>query len=69
MRIEKEDTVIEDTNDRLVKNINGITCGCGNPQLQMFYHSDGVNFYTYQYKCMCGNTITVTKRREETEMW
>lgn len=68
LRIEKGNAVFEDTENRLAESKNGITCGCENPQLQMVSHIDGVDFYAYQYKCNCGNCITVTKKREETEV-
>ena len=65
MTIEKEDMTVSDTKDNLIETKDGITCGCGNPSLTMTCHIDGVDFYSYQYNCQCGNSITVNYKRME----
>lgn len=66
MKIElNERTTIEDTNDNLIKNKDGVTCNCGNPKFSMTCHIDGVNFYSFQYMCQCGNQVTVTNERDK----
>ena len=68
MTIEKCDMTVSDTNNNLIETKDGITCGCGNPSLKMTCHIDGVDFYSYQYNCQCGNSITVNyKRKNESE--
>ena len=56
---------VSDTKDNLIETKDGITCGCGNPSLTMTCHIDGVDFYSYQYQCQCGNSITVNYKRKE----
>ena len=65
MIIKKGDMTVSDTNDNLIEAKDGITCGCGNPSLTMTCHIDGVDFYSYQYNCQCGNSITVNYKRME----
>lgn len=67
--IEKDDMTVEDTKDNLIETEEGITCGCGNPNLQMAFHVDGVDYYCTQYKCKCGNSITVNGKRSEEDRW
>lgn len=70
MIIEIQNGTIQDTNNNLIETKEGITCGCENPELKMVYHIDGKDFYSYQYKCSCGNTISMScKRSNEDEMW
>ena len=69
MTIEKGDMTVSDTKDNLIETKDGITCGCENPSLTMACHIDGVDFYSYQYNCQCGNSITVNyKRKRERRM-
>ena len=65
MIIEKENMKVSDTKDNLIETKDGITCGCCNPSLTMTCHIDGVDFYSYQYNCQCGNSITVNYKRME----
>ena len=65
MTIEKCDMTVSDTKDNLIETKDGITCGCGNPSLTMTCHIDGVDFYSYQYNCQCGNSITMNCKRME----
>ena len=65
MIIKKEDMKVSDTNDNLIETEDGITCGCGNPKLTMSCHIDVVDFYSYQYNCQCGNSISVSYKRKE----
>ena len=65
LTIEKEDIKVSDTNDNLIETKDGITCGCSNPSLSMTCHIDGVDFYSYQYKCQCGNCIAASYKRKE----
>ena len=58
---------VSDTNDNLIETEDGITCGCGNPQLRMTMHIDGVDFYSYQYQCQCGNCFEVSYKRSKDE--
>ena len=67
--IEKDNMTVEDTKDNLIETEEGITCGCGNPNLQMTCHIDGVDYYSYQYKCKCGNTITALMKRDKEDVW
>ena len=68
LTIEKGDMTVSDTKDNLIETKDGITCGCENPSLTMTCHIDGVDFYSYQYNCQCGNSITVNyKRKNESE--
>ena len=70
MKIEIDEiTTIEDTNDNLIKNKDGVTCNCGNPKLSMTCHIDGVDFYSFQYMCQCGNQVTVTNKRVKEDNW
>lgn len=64
MKIEKGNMIIEDTMDRLIETKDGITCGCGKPSLKMVFHIDGTNFYSYQYSCDCGNSISMECKRD-----
>ena len=64
MKIETGRMTIEDTHDNLIETEKGYTCGCGNPNLKMGLHIDGVNFYSYQYTCInCGNSICMNCKR------
>ena len=63
MTIEKGDMTVSDTNNNMIETKDEITCGCGNPSLTMTCHIDGVDFYSYQYQCKCGNSITVKRIR------
>ena len=65
MTIEKGDMTVSDTNNNLIEAKDGITCGCEKPSLTMACHIDGVDFYSYQYNCQCGNSITVRYKRME----
>ena len=65
MEIKKEDMTVSDTKDNLIETKDGITCGCGNPKLKMTCHIDGVDFYSYQYNCQCGNSIAMKCKRKE----
>ena len=67
MTIEKEDMTVSDTNNNLIETEDGITCGCRNPKLTMTCHIDGVDFYSYQYNCQCGNCITAKYKRKKGE--
>lgn len=68
--IEKDNMTVEDTEDNLIETEEGITCGCGMPNLQMVCHVDGTDYYCTQYKCKCGNTITtVDMKRDEEDRW
>ena len=69
LTIEKEDMKVSDTNNNLIETKDGITCGCKNPQLRMTMHIDGVDFYSYQYNCQCGNSITANYKRKKGECW
>ena len=60
---------VSDTKDNLIETKDGITCGCGNPKLKMTCHIDGVDFYSYQYNCKCGNSIAVNYKRKKGECW
>lgn len=68
MIIEKENMKIEDTHNKLVETEKGVTCGCENPDLKMIYHIDAKDFYGYDYKCSCGNAISVTHKRAKEDM-
>ena len=65
MTIEKGNMTVSDTKDNLIEAKYGITCGCGNPSLTTDCHIDGVDFYSYQYQCQCGNCISVSYKRKE----
>ena len=65
LTIEKGNMKVSDTKDNLIETKDGITCGCGNPSLKMTCHIDGVDFYSYQYNCQCGNSIEVSYKRKE----
>lgn len=69
MEIKKGDMTVSDINDNLIETKDGITCGCSNPSLSMTCHIDGVDFYSYQYSCQCGNSITVNYKRKKGECW
>ena len=69
MTIEKGDMTVSDTKDNLIETKDGITCGCENPNLKMTSHIDGVDFYSYQYNCQCGNIINVKYKRKKGECW
>lgn len=69
MTIEKGDMTVSDTKDNLIETKDGITCGCENPSLKMTSHIDGIDFYSYQYNCQCGNSITVDYKRKKGECW
>lgn len=63
MEIKKDRMTVTDTYNNLIETENGITCGCGNPSLKMVCHIDGTNFYSYQYRCACGNSILMECER------
>lgn len=63
MEIKKGRMTVTDTKDNLIETENGITCGCGNPSLNMVFHIDGTNFYSYKYRCSCGNSILMECER------
>ena len=65
MIIEKGDMTVSDTNDNLIETKDGITCGCEKPSLTMSCHIDVVDFYSYQYNCQCGNSISIRYKRKE----
>ena len=65
MIIKKGDMTVSDTNDNLIEAKDGIACGCENPSLTMTCHIGGVDFYSYQYQCQCGNCIKVRYKRME----
>lgn len=67
--IEKDNMTVEDTKDNLIETEEGITCGCGTPDLQMTCHVDETDYCCTQYKCKCGNTITVDMKRDEEDRW
>ena len=67
LTIEKGDMKVSDINNNLIETKDGITCGCGNPSLTMTCHIDGVDFYSYQYQCKCGNSIAVKRIRMKGE--
>ena len=67
MTIEKGNMTLSDTKDNLIETKDGITCGCGNPSLTMTCHIDGVDFYSYQYQCQCGNCVEVSYKRSKDE--
>ena len=68
MIIKKGDMTVSDTNDNLIETKDRINCGCGNPSYTMTSRIDGIVYYGYQYKCHCGNSITVNyKRKNESE--
>ena len=69
MTIEKGDMTVSDTKDNLIETKDGITCGCENPILKMTSHIDGIDFYSYQYNCQCGNSIEVNYKRKNGECW
>ena len=69
MTIEKCDMTVSDTKDNLIETKDVITCGCENPSLKMTCHIDGVDFYSYQYKCQCGNCIEVNYKIKNGECW
>ena len=69
MTIEKCDMIVSDTKDNLIETKDGITCGCENPSLKMTCHIEGVYFYSYQFKCQCGNCIEVNYKRKKVECW
>jgi len=54
-----------DTMDKLIETEDGVTCGCGNPSLKLVCHMDGTDIYGYQYRCDCGNSISVACKRDE----
>ena len=64
MTIEKDDMTVSATKANLIEPKDGITCGCENPILKITSHIDGVDFYSYQYKCQCGNCIAVNYKRK-----
>ena len=68
MVIEKENMTVKDTLDKLVETEKGITCGCENPELRMTCHIDGSDFYSCDYQCSCGNAISVTHKRNKSDM-
>lgn len=66
----KDGSVVEDTNDTLVKNESGeITCGCKNSKLKCVSHINCIDFYSYNYVCQCGNHIILTSKRNKESMW
>lgn len=65
MEIKKDRMTIKDTKDNLIETKDGITCGCGNPSLRMVCHVDGKDFYGYQYRCACGNSISMECKRDK----
>ena len=67
LTIEKGNMTLSDTKDNLIETKDGITCGCGNPSLTMTCHIDGVDFYSYQYQCQCGNCVEVSYKRSKDE--
>ena len=67
LTIEKGNMKVSDTNDNLIETKDSITCGCGNPKLTMTCHIDGVDFYSYQYQCQCGNCVEVSYKRSKDE--
>ena len=69
MTIEKCDMTVSDTKDNLIETKDGITCGCENPILKITSDIDGVDFYSYQYNCQCGNCIEVNYKRKKVECW
>ena len=65
--IKEERTTIVDTMDKIHKDEKGnITC-CGG-LLQMTMHIDGTDFYESQYKCECGNCISIHTKIDEKDM-
>lgn len=70
MTIVKGDMTIFDSNDNLIENKDGITCGCNNPVINITMHIDGVDFCQHKYVCEnCGNNISVIVKRDEEEEW
>lgn len=69
MKIEKENMTVEDTMDRLVEKEEGIICGCEKPSLKIICHIDGTDFYSYLYRCDCGNSISMNCKRENGVFW
>ena len=70
MEIRKGNAVIIGSKDLVEKNGN-ITCACENPSLTMVCHIDGQDFYSYTYKCDCGNVIEMQCKRTglDKELW
>ena len=68
MEIKKDRMTVTDTKDNLIETEEGITCGCGNQSLRMVSHIDGKDFYAYQYKCSCGNSILMECKRDEEDL-
>ena len=69
LTIEKEDMTVSDTNNNLIETKDGATCGCGNPSFKITCHIDGDDFYGFQCKCKCGNSITAKYKRKKGECW
>ena len=71
MVVFKGEAVIADTNNCLIENENGVTCGCGDPVLKLVMHLDSTDSYNSRYACKCGNSIEIAVKRSETEqeMW
>lgn len=64
MIIEKNGIKVTDTKDNLSETIEGIICGCGNSDLRLNMHVDGVDYFTFDYICCsCGNYISVYQKR------
>lgn len=70
MKIEKGRMTVEDAMDNLIETEEGVTCGCGNPNLRMQYHFDGSKTCSYGYVCDCGNAIKmICERDAESKKW
>ena len=62
MRIEMRHAIVEDTDVKLIKTKEGVSCSCGG-FAKMTLHFDGERTYGYEYECGCGNHIRVICER------
>ena len=63
---------VSDSDNNIVRNATGATCGCGEPALERTGHIDCVDGAITHYICKnCGNKITAFCKRSEEDraMW
>ncbi len=63
---------VSDSDNKIVRNATGVTCGCGEFVLEITAHIDCVDESITHYICKnCGNKITSICKRSEEEriMW
>lgn len=66
MEIKTGRTIVTDTMNKIHKTDKGIEC-CGK-KAKMTAHIDGRDFYSYSYKCECGNEICIKRKRSKSDM-